>query len=167
MEEAAGRGRGAEYGVSRGVDFVDVACVINFDLPPTARSYIHRVGRTARAGRSGMALSFVVPRDQWAKNKTKAVDVSLPSAKEDDKVWKRIVTSQEDKGAEVNEYKFDMKQVEPFRYRMQDGLKAVTKASVREARVKEIKNEVVNSEKLKVRFTRPLCALLRLLQNGP
>jgi len=145
-------GRGSEYGVSRGIDFVDVACVINFDLPPTSRSYIHRVGRTARAGRSGMALSFVVPGDQWGKAKIKAVDVSLPTAKEDDKVWNRIVKSQESKGAELNEYKFDMKQVEPFRYRMQDGLKAVTKASVREARVKEIKNEVVNSERLKAHF---------------
>jgi len=43
-----------------------------------------------------------------------------------------------------------LKQVEGFRYRMEDGLRAVTKAAVREARIKEIKNEVVNSEKLKV-----------------
>jgi ATP-dependent RNA helicase DDX56/DBP9 len=149
-DRRSGRGGPSEYGVSRGIDFVDVACVVNFDLPATSRAYIHRVGRTARAGRSGMALSFVVPRDQVGKIKIKGIDVSLPSAKDDDRVWKRIVKVQEDKGAEMNEYKFDMKQVEPFRYRMQDGIKSVTKASVREARVKEIKNEVMNSEKLKV-----------------
>jgi ATP-dependent RNA helicase DDX56/DBP9 len=51
-----------EYGVTRGVDFIDVACVLNFDLPSSSRAYTHRVGRTARAGRSGMALSFVLPK---------------------------------------------------------------------------------------------------------
>src|SRR5882762_10197569 len=66
-----------EYGVTRGVDFVDVACVLNFDLPTSARSYTHRVGRTARAGRTGMALSFLVPKELWGKNK---VVGCLPSA---------------------------------------------------------------------------------------
>jgi ATP-dependent RNA helicase DDX56/DBP9 len=51
-----------EYGVTRGVDFIDVSCVLNFDLPTSATAYTHRVGRTARAGRTGMALSFVVPK---------------------------------------------------------------------------------------------------------
>jgi ATP-dependent RNA helicase DDX56/DBP9 len=51
-----------EYGVTRGVDFVDVSCVLNFDLPLSATAYTHRVGRTARAGRTGMALSFVLPK---------------------------------------------------------------------------------------------------------
>jgi ATP-dependent RNA helicase DDX56/DBP9 len=51
-----------EYGVTRGVDFVDVSCVLNFDLPSSATAYTHRVGRTARAGRSGMALSFILPK---------------------------------------------------------------------------------------------------------
>ena len=54
-----------EYGVTRGVDFIDVPCVLNFDLPSSSRAYTHCVGRTARrAGRSGVALSFVVPSDQ-------------------------------------------------------------------------------------------------------
>ena len=54
------RGTEKEYSTSRGVDFLDVACVVNFDLPLTHRSYVHRVGRTARAGRGGVAISFVV-----------------------------------------------------------------------------------------------------------
>lgn len=123
--------------------------MLNFDLPFSARSYTHRVGRTARAGRTGTSLSFIVPREQWGKLKKN--DVSLPTAKYDDKVWARIEKSQKSKGGEVKEYKFDLKQVEGFRYRMEDGLRSVTKAAVREARIKEIKNEVVNSEKLKVR----------------
>jgi ATP-dependent RNA helicase DDX56/DBP9 len=147
-KEATIKSSTTEYGVSRGIDFVDVACVINFDLPFSSRSYTHRVGRTARAGRTGTSLSFVVPRELWGKKK--ANDISLETAKRDGSVWARIDKAQKAKGGEVKEYKFDMKQVEGFRYRMEDGLRAVTKAAVREARIKEIKNEVVNSEKLKV-----------------
>ncbi|KAJ3846000.1 P-loop containing nucleoside triphosphate hydrolase protein [Lentinula lateritia] len=96
-----------EYGVTRGIDFIDVACVLNFDLPSSSRSYTHRVGRTARAGRTGMALSFVVPRDQWGKNK---VVGSLSSAQHDEKVFSRIEKEQGARGSKLMEYKFDMKQ---------------------------------------------------------
>ncbi|KAI5475414.1 ATP-dependent rna helicase dbp9 [Pseudohyphozyma bogoriensis] len=146
-----------EYGVSRGVDFIDVSCVLNFDLPFSSRSYTHRVGRTARAGRTGTSLSFVVPKDKWGKVRQEGV--VLETAKRDESVWKRIVERNgglwgetEGKEGRIREWKFDQKQVEGFRYRMEDGLRSVTKAAVREARVKEIKNEVVNSEKLKAHF---------------
>lgn len=143
-----------EYGVTRGIDFVDVACVINFDLPASARSYTHRIGRTARAGRSGMSLSFVVPKKQWGMTMQKGLETSLKSAKRDQKIWKRIEKDQKlNYGVpddHIKEYVFDMKQVEGFRYRMEDGLRSVTRAYVREARIKEIKNEVLNSDKLKV-----------------
>ncbi|KAJ3918658.1 ATP-dependent RNA helicase dbp9 [Lentinula edodes] len=138
-----------EYGVTRGIDFIDVACVLNFDLPSSSRSYTHRVGRTARAGRTGMALSFVVPRDQWGKNK---VVGSLSSAQHDEKVFSRIEKEQGARGSKVMEYKFDMKQVEAFRYRMEDALRSVTRSAVREARIKELKEEVLNSDRLKAHF---------------
>jgi len=48
-----------EFGVTRGVDFKEVEAVINFDFPLTPQSYTHRVGRTARGGARGTALSFV------------------------------------------------------------------------------------------------------------
>ncbi len=138
-----------EYGVTRGIDFVDVACVLNFDLPSSSRSYTHRVGRTARAGRTGMALSFVLPKDQWGKNK---VVGGVPSTKGDEQVFERIEKEQGGRGSKIKEYQFDMKQVEAFRYRMEDALRAVTRSAIKEARIKELKSEILNSEKLKVRF---------------
>uniref|UniRef100_A0AC35GXJ9 ATP-dependent RNA helicase n=1 Tax=Panagrolaimus sp. PS1159 TaxID=55785 RepID=A0AC35GXJ9_9BILA len=42
----------------RGVDIPDIDCVINYDLPKTDRIFIHRAGRTARAGKTGTVLSF-------------------------------------------------------------------------------------------------------------
>ncbi|KAI5963062.1 DBP9 [Candida pseudojiufengensis] len=134
-----------EYGVSRGVDFRNVACVLNFDLPTTSKAYIHRIGRTARAGKSGMALSFIIPTSEVGKHKT----ASLPSAKKDEKILNKIVKQQEKNGFEIKPYQFDMKQVEGFRYRADDAFRAVTQTAVREARVKELKNELINSEKLK------------------
>lgn len=44
---------------SRGIDVSDVTHVINYEVPQTFDSYIHRIGRTGRAGRKGMALTFV------------------------------------------------------------------------------------------------------------
>ncbi|OBZ66789.1 ATP-dependent RNA helicase DBP9 [Grifola frondosa] len=142
-------GTDAEYGVSRGVDFIDVSCVINFDLPSSSRSYTHRVGRTARAGHTGMALSFIVPREQWGRNK---VVGCVESAKEDETVFARIEREQAARGSQIKEYNFDMKQVEAFRYRMEDALRAVTRSAIKEARIKELKNEILNSDKLKAHF---------------
>ena len=48
---------------ARGLDIPDVSHVINFDLPDSSDSYIHRIGRTARMGKPGEALSFVMPED--------------------------------------------------------------------------------------------------------
>lgn len=47
-------------------------------------------------------------------------------------------------------FQFDMTPVERFRYRCTDALRAVTETAIREARVKELKTEILNSEKLKV-----------------
>lgn len=48
---------------SRGLDIPDIGTVFNFDLPETAEDYIHRIGRTARAGAEGEAVSFVTPEE--------------------------------------------------------------------------------------------------------
>lgn len=137
-----------EYGISRGIDFKNVACVLNFDLPTSSKSYTHRIGRTARAGKTGMALSFIVPAEHYHKHKP----TTLISAQHDEAVLDKIMKHQEKKGKEVKDYHFDMKQVESFRYRMNDALRAVTRIAIREARTRELRQELLKSEKLKRHF---------------
>ena len=137
-----------EYGISRGIDFKNVACVLNFDLPTTPKSYTHRIGRTARAGKTGMALSFVVPASLYRKHKP----TSFPTAQYDEAVLEKITAQQLKKGKEVKPYHFDMQQVGAFRYRMSDALRAVTRVAIREARTRELRQELLKSEKLKRHF---------------
>jgi len=48
---------------ARGIDVLTISHVINFDLPMSPEDYVHRIGRTGRAGASGIALSFVSPKE--------------------------------------------------------------------------------------------------------
>ena len=49
---------------ARGLDIEDISHVINYDMPDTADAYIHRIGRTGRAKRTGEAFTFLTPDDQ-------------------------------------------------------------------------------------------------------
>lgn len=49
--------------VSRGIDIDDITHVVNYDLPNIPADYVHRIGRTARAGRSGTAISLMSPEE--------------------------------------------------------------------------------------------------------
>lgn len=51
--------------VSRGIDIDDITLIINFDVPYDVEDYVHRIGRTARAGDSGMAITLVAPQEQY------------------------------------------------------------------------------------------------------
>jgi superfamily II DNA/RNA helicase len=50
--------------MARGIDVAGIELVINYDLPSQAEDYVHRIGRTARAGMEGHAISFVTPSEQ-------------------------------------------------------------------------------------------------------
>jgi ATP-dependent RNA helicase RhlE len=50
---------------ARGLDASLVSHVINFDLPNSYEDYVHRIGRTARAGNTGDAITLIDPADEW------------------------------------------------------------------------------------------------------
>ena len=50
---------------SRGLDISHVTRVINFHIPQDPEAYVHRIGRTGRMGRSGVAITFVTPAEYW------------------------------------------------------------------------------------------------------
>ncbi len=70
---------------ARGIDVDDVEAVFNYDIPQDEEYYVHRIGRTGRAGREGIAFSFVVGRDVYKLRdiqrycKTKIVPQAIPS----------------------------------------------------------------------------------------
>ncbi|MGL4981909.1 MAG: DEAD/DEAH box helicase [Treponemataceae bacterium] len=81
---------------SRGIDVNDLALVINYDLPSEAENYVHRIGRTARAGKTGKAYSFCSEQDVYnLPSIEKYTEVKIPSAIADDSMY------QEDKSKGV------------------------------------------------------------------
>jgi ATP-dependent RNA helicase RhlE len=69
---------------ARGIDVSGVSHVINYELPNVAEQYVHRIGRTARAGAAGIAISFCAPdekaylRDIWKLTKASLEEIALP-----------------------------------------------------------------------------------------
>ena len=70
---------------ARGIDVDDVEAVFNFDIPQDDEYYVHRIGRTGRAGREGIAFNFVVGREVYKLRdiqrycKTKIIPQAIPS----------------------------------------------------------------------------------------
>ncbi|MGB0834923.1 MAG: DEAD/DEAH box helicase [Psychrobium sp.] len=84
---------------ARGLDVPRLDLVINYDIPYDAESYVHRIGRTGRAGRTGSAILFVAPREKRMLytieklTRHKIAEMDLPSR--DDISAKRIVSFRE------------------------------------------------------------------------
>ncbi len=67
--------------VARGIDIDDITMVINYDAPHDAEDYVHRIGRTARAGREGAAITLIGEKDLIAlKNIERTLDIKIPRA---------------------------------------------------------------------------------------
>ncbi|GBP21663.1 Probable ATP-dependent RNA helicase DDX56 [Eumeta japonica] len=134
-KQSSKRKRDKESGVSRGIDFQHVSNVINFDFPLDVSSYVHRAGRTARGNNQGSVLSFVSIRE---KPLMFAVEEHLSKVFNNQRV--------------LQKYEFALEEMEGFRYRSRDAWRAVTRIAVREARLKEIKQELLNCKKLQGYF---------------
>jgi len=158
-----------EYGVSRGLDFRGVSFVINVDFPLTPESYTHRIGRTARGGANGVALSFVENDSIHSAVLLEGVQqtqphIPLASANKGNGAFQPSQPVDIDDGGgttetPVAEYQtqptpldFDLNEIEGFRYRVEDVGRAVTKVAVRETRAAEIKAEILNSQRLQNYF---------------
>ena len=83
---------------ARGIDVDDIEVVINYDVPQNPENYIHRIGRTARAGNRGYAFTLVTPQDNHnlvnikKKYKVKITEKNVPSSKEIENIKnKRVI----------------------------------------------------------------------------
>ncbi|MCX5710224.1 MAG: helicase-related protein [Candidatus Omnitrophica bacterium] len=67
---------------ARGIDVTGIELVINYDLPEDAENYVHRIGRTARAGKHGHAISFATPdQSRDVRDIEKIIRSTLPVSK--------------------------------------------------------------------------------------
>ena len=67
---------------ARGIDVTGIELVLNYDLPEDAENYVHRIGRTARAGHKGHAISFATPDQSGdVRDIEKIIKASLPISK--------------------------------------------------------------------------------------
>lgn len=157
-----GKKKDDEYGVSRGLDFRDVSFVLNVDFPPSSKSYAHRVGRTARGGAKGVALSLMetdsyeqhevlqaVQDDQPKISKIGAATDTLQSTAGSTDPTAESPTSEQSQPSPLD---FDLREIEGFRYRVEDVSRCVTKAAVKEARAAELRAEILNSDRLQSHF---------------
>ncbi|KAK8519743.1 hypothetical protein V6N13_031768 [Hibiscus sabdariffa] len=79
---------------SRGLDIPSVDMVINYDIPTNPKDYIHRVGRTARAGRSGVAISLLNQYEvEWYVQIEKLIGKKLPEYPAQEVVVKQMLES--------------------------------------------------------------------------
>lgn len=164
-----------EFGVARGVDFKRVDVVLNFDLGPTPASYVHRAGRTARNGQVGTVVSLISENEDWLvlgqlnrERRQRWLELNGRPAKvkksvdgeDGDKGQEEEVESEEDEDCDkwiIPPFTFDFAQIEGFRYRTQDALRAVTKSAIHEARMKDLRRELLTNQRLREHFSaRPL-----------
>ncbi|MCX6243909.1 MAG: DEAD/DEAH box helicase [Bacteroidetes bacterium] len=88
--------------ISRGIDVENIDLVINFDVPHDGEDYIHRIGRTARAAASGVAITFINSREQ---NKFAAIERILEKPVHKSQVPAHLGTIQESKPVKSSQHR--------------------------------------------------------------
>ncbi|XP_057784403.1 DEAD-box ATP-dependent RNA helicase 16 [Salvia miltiorrhiza] len=127
----------AEFGVVRGIDFKNVYTVVNYDMPQTAAGYVHRIGRTGRAYNTGASVSLVCPEEMEIFDEIKSILGENDT--EDSKYIAPFPL-------------LSKNAVDSLRYRAEDVARSITKIAVRESRAQDLRNEILNSQKLKAHF---------------
>eukprot|EP00461_Guttulinopsis_vulgaris_P000835 UN00835 len=139
--------------VSRGIDFQDVHTVINFDLPTTLNSYTHRIGRTARGGKTGVAVTYLVYNPAQAAKHTANNDAYVDETQLFEQMnlqrsiteGKNIVGASEQK---VQTLFVDENLKANLKVRVMDCLSRIGPKMIKEARLKAVKQELLNNERL-------------------
>eukprot|EP00993_Chasmostoma_nieuportense_P005792 NODE_640_length_1986_cov_55.899408_g592_i0.p1 GENE.NODE_640_length_1986_cov_55.899408_g592_i0~~NODE_640_length_1986_cov_55.899408_g592_i0.p1 ORF type:complete len:645 (+),score=137.66 NODE_640_length_1986_cov_55.899408_g592_i0:1-1935(+) len=121
-----------EYSAHRGIDYQNVNWVINFDSCKKHSQYMHRIGRTGRAAKSGTALSFFTPVQT--------------------EIVKKLVRLQEKEGNILEPFEHPVSDFEKLRLRFEDASERTGRRAVLKARTTEIARAVVESKKMKLHF---------------
>lgn len=89
---------------SRGLDVSDLSCVINYDIPREAETYIHRIGRTGRAGKSWLAISMCTSYDvDLIKSIEKLIKKKMEIIKDDSYKQEQVPKGRSEKTKQINE----------------------------------------------------------------
>ncbi|GAW83783.1 DEAD/DEAH box ATP-dependent RNA helicase [Plasmodium gonderi] len=125
-------GEEKDFLYNRGLDFRDVQCVVNFDMPLNTKTFIHRVGRTCRLNRKGISISFINQNEDREK---------------------KMVNTISDKNiCNMNKKSVSINKVEMYRYRVESVLNKCTKKKVKYFIQKEILYQSLKSKELKEYF---------------
>ncbi|EKY27337.1 DEAD/DEAH box helicase [Clostridium celatum] len=88
---------------ARGIDIDELSHVINYDLPDVAETYVHRIGRTGRAGASGVAITFCDEEEKaMFRSIEKIIGKSIPVLEEEYEIIQPVVTIQAKSNSERN-----------------------------------------------------------------
>jgi len=78
---------------ARGIDVIGIETVINYDIPDDTENYVHRIGRTGRAGHKGRAISFATPEQgNDIRNIEKLIKTALPVSEHPELPREKFVT---------------------------------------------------------------------------
>ncbi|PSC74391.1 DEAD-box ATP-dependent RNA helicase 16 [Micractinium conductrix] len=170
-----------EFGVTRGIDFKGVGTVVNFELPGSTQGYVHRVGRTGRAGEAGAAVTLLAPADaafaaeldqmlaerggdQQQQQQQQQQPPAGAAQSDDDASGSDSDDEAAPGGGKAGKRggggsgglrthdRLTKAAVEALRYRAEDVARSITRNVIKEARAKELKNELLNSQRLAAFF---------------
>ena len=163
-KEKATEDEEGDFGVVRGIDFSGVRTVVNYSVPRSATSYVHRAGRTGRAGARG-AVVTLFSRGKGKKvgesEERQALEASLVASNSNSE-------SNSPRQFRLLPYpRLPATAAAALRYRVDDVSRALTKPALREARAQELRRELLNSSRLAAHFSAAPKDLALLRHDAP